>query len=137
MFIIYVEKVAKRFEDLEYLARKLQKEAHHYRTMTQQLDDETRSKIALNRFKVGDLVLFLPTRDPSRQPQPWAAFNVGAPHFFLKQKPGRELKDRDWLVGRITGMEERVVNGGIGDREENPFDLGQGLRWWWLEAEEE
>ncbi|AOW01225.1 YALI0B04598p [Yarrowia lipolytica CLIB122] len=134
---LYVEKVAKRFEDLEHLARKLQKEARNYRTMTQQLDDETRSKIALNRFKVGDLVLFLPTRDPSRQPQPWAAFNVGAPHFFLKQKPGRELKDRDWLVGRITGMEERVVNGGIGDREENPFDLGQGLRWWWLEAEEE
>lgn len=134
---LYVEKVAKRFEDLEHLARKLQKEARNYRTMTQQLDDETRSKIALNRFKVGDLVLFLPTRDPSRQPQPWAAFNVGAPHFFLKQKPGRELKERDWLVGRITGMEERVVNGGIGDREENPFDLGQGLRWWWLEAEEE
>ncbi|KAG5355072.1 Autophagy-related protein 11 [Yarrowia sp. B02] len=134
---LYVEKVAKRFEDLEHLARKLQKEARNYRTMTQQLDDETRSKIALNRFKVGDLVLFLPTRDPSRQPQPWAAFNVGAPHFFLKQKPGRELKERDWLVGRITGMEERVVKGGIGDREENPFDLGQGLRWWWLEAEEE
>lgn len=134
---LYVEKVAKRFEDLEHLARKLQKEARNYRTMTQQLDDETRSKIALNRFKVGDLVLFLPTRDPSRQPQPWAAFNVGAPHFFLKQKPGRELKERDWLVGRITGMEERVVNGGLGDREENPFDLGQGLRWWWLEAEED
>ncbi|KAG5370196.1 Autophagy-related protein 11 [Yarrowia sp. C11] len=134
---LYVEKVAKRFEDLEHLARKLQKEARNYRTMTQQLDDETRSKIALNRFKVGDLVLFLPTRDPSRQPQPWAAFNVGAPHFFLKQKPGRELKERDWLVGRITGMEERVVNGGVGDRVENPFDLAQGLRWWWLEAEEE
>ncbi|QNP95130.1 autophagy-related protein 11 [Yarrowia lipolytica] len=105
--------------------------------MTQQLDDETRSKIALNRFKMGNLVLLLPTRDSSRQPQPWAAFNVGAPLFFLKQKPGRELKERGWLVGRITEMEERVVNGGIGDREENPFDLGQGLRWWWLEAEEE
>lgn len=134
---LYVEKVAKRFEDLEHLARKLQKEARNYRTMTQQLDEESKSKIALNHFKVGDLVLFLPTRDPSRTPQPWAAFNVGAPHFFLKQKDNSDsLKDRDWLVGRISGIEERIVQH-HNDRDENPFDLSEGLRWYYLEAVEE
>jgi autophagy-related protein 11 len=33
----------------------------------------------LDSFQVGDLALFLPTRNPNA----WAAFNIDAPHYFM------------------------------------------------------
>lgn len=163
---IFRDSVRKRFLDVEQLARKLQREVRGYRERAHYHEILSRSKIAFQNFKPGDLALFLPTRDQNREPNPWAAFNIGAPHFFLKQKKEFQLEEREWLVARITKIEERVVDrtkvtdassssssvvatgspkGKTGDKSEsdspeyndNPFDLSDGLRWHLLEAVEE
>jgi autophagy-related protein 11 len=107
------------------------------------------------------LALFLPTRNQATRP--WAAFNVGAPHYFLREQDSHKLQSRDWLLARISKVEERVVdlsrslnNGlrGQSDRQsinteasdgastrsvddENPFELSDGLRWYLIDAYEE
>lgn len=135
---LFRDSVAKRFGDVEHLARKLQKEARGYRERAHLNDITARNKIAFKGFKQGELALFLPTRDQSRDPNPWAAFNVGAPHYFLNPSPDHRLESREWLVARITKIEERVVDRARDkDRNANPFDLSDGLRWHLLEAVEE
>jgi autophagy-related protein 11 len=118
------------------------------------MQSEAHEKIAYRTFKEGDLALFLPTRNQAIRS--WAAFNVGAPHYFLREQDVHKLQTRDWLLARITKIEERVVdlsksmNGGNPDRrsigetsdaasidDENPFELSDGLRWYLLDATEE
>lgn len=57
---LYEQAVIKRFNDMETLAKKLTKENKSNRTL---LDKFGREKITLKNFKIGDLALFLPTRD--------------------------------------------------------------------------
>ncbi|KAL4926273.1 autophagy protein ATG11 [Aspergillus undulatus] len=156
---IFGDAVVKRVKDIETLARKWQKEARGYRDKYHRMQSEAHDKIAYRSFKEGDLALFLPTRNQAIRS--WAAFNVGAPHYFLREQDGHKLQSRDWLLARITKIEERVVdlsksmNGGGGgsgnpDRrsigeasdgasidDENPFELSDGLRWYLLDATEE
>lgn len=137
---LYRDAVGKRFGDVEHLARKLQKELRHIRA--QQLpssdatpDEKGRFKVALNHFKVGDLALFLPTKEETKSPRPWAAFNIGAPHYFLKQKSSQNLHSREYLVAKIIKIEERVVDKSKEvDEDTNPFDLSDGLKWHYLEV---
>ncbi|OJJ51561.1 hypothetical protein ASPZODRAFT_56172 [Penicilliopsis zonata CBS 506.65] len=149
------EAVVKRVKDIELLARKWQKEARGYRDKYHRAQSEAHEKIAYRSFKEGDLALFLPTRNQAIRS--WAAFNVGAPHYFLREQDVHKLSARDWLLARITKIEERVVDlsrsmsvatnadrrsvGGISDTtsfdEENPFELSDGLRWYLVEATEE
>ncbi|KAG0155215.1 hypothetical protein PDIDSM_789 [Penicillium digitatum] len=143
---LFGDVVVKRVKDIELLARKWQKEARGYR--------EKYHRIAYRSFKEGDLALFLPTRNQAIRS--WAAFNVGAPHYFLREQDSNKLQARDWLLARITKIEERVVdlsksmNGvasdhrSLGDTsdgtslaDENPFELFDGLRWYLLDAVEE
>jgi autophagy-related protein 11 len=131
---IFRDSVVKRFGDMEHLARKLQREVRLSRDKNNKSLDEGRFKISLRNFREGDLVLFLPTRDSTRVPNPWAAFNVGAPHYFLKQAKDHKLETREYLVARITSIEDRIVNKAIDTEEDNPFDLSDGLRWHLLEA---
>ncbi|KAL5339170.1 autophagy-related protein 11-domain-containing protein [Aspergillus crustosus] len=151
---IFGEAVVKRVKDIEILARKWQKEARGYRDKYHRIQSEAHDKIAYRSFKEGDLALFLPTRNQAIRS--WAAFNVGAPHYFLREQDAHKLQTRDWLLARITKIEERVVdlsksmNGGNPDRrsigetsdgasidDENPFELSDGLRWYLLDATEE
>lgn len=151
---IFGDVVAKRVKDIEQLARKWQKEARGYREKYHRAQSDAHDKIAYRSFKEGDLALFLPTRNQAIRS--WAAFNVGAPHYFLREQDSHKLHARDWLLARITKIEERVVdlskslNGGTPDRrslgdaseaasidDENPFELSDGLRWYLLEAIEE
>ncbi|KAI3197118.1 hypothetical protein CBS147311_7010 [Penicillium roqueforti] len=146
--------VVKRVKDIELLARKWQKEARGYREKYHRVQSEAHDKIAYRSFKEGDLALFLPTRNQAIRS--WAAFNVGAPHYFLREQDSHKLQARDWLLARITKIEERVVdlsksmNGIAPDRrslgaasdvtslaDENPFELSDGLRWYLLDAVEE
>ncbi|KAL8716254.1 MAG: hypothetical protein Q9220_000159 [cf. Caloplaca sp. 1 TL-2023] len=140
--------VLKRLREADHQTRKWQREARAYRTKSHTLASESNAKIAFRSFKEGDLALFLPTRN--QKTRPWAAFNVGAPHYFLREREGHRLRDRDWLVARIVGVEERVVdlsksvtNSGLDDAravvddDENPFELSDGLRWYLLDATEE
>ncbi|KAL4969544.1 autophagy protein ATG11 [Aspergillus stella-maris] len=155
---VFGDAVVKRVKDIEVLARKWQKEARGYRDKYHRVQGEAHDKIAYRSFKEGDLALFLPTRNQAIRS--WAAFNVGAPHYFLREQDVHKLQTRDWLLARITKIEERVVdlsksmNGGAGsgnpDRrsigetsdnasidDENPFELSDGLRWYLLDATEE
>lgn len=153
---MFNEAVVKRIKDAEHLARKWQREARGYRDKFHRAQSEAHEKIAFRSFGEGDLALFLPTRNQATRP--WAAFNVGAPHYFLREQDSHKLRSRDWLLARISKVEERIVDlsksiNGIriaSDRrsvsevsdgasldDENPFELSDGLRWYLLDAAEE
>lgn len=138
---MYRDAVVKRFSDVEKLARKSQK----YNSRMTKAEQESYDKLAFKSFKPGDLALFLPTRDEesrargnnSYKQSPWAAFNVNAPHYFLRAVDEHKLQGREWLVARISNVEERVVDRSVGDDEDenaNPFDLSDGLKWHLLDA---
>ncbi|KNG49507.1 taz1-interacting factor 1 [Stemphylium lycopersici] len=152
----FSDAVAKRMRDMEHTARKWQKEARAYRDKAHRFQADSHDKIAYRSFKEGDLALFLPTRNNAHRP--WAAFNVGAPHFFLREQDTHRLGGKEWLVARISKVEERVVDlsknldgaprASLDDRsvassnavsfeDDNPFELSDGLRWYLLEATEE
>ncbi|KAE9965049.1 hypothetical protein EG328_009994 [Venturia inaequalis] len=155
----FSEAITKRIRDMEHTARKWQKEARAYRDKSQRVQSEAHERIAFRGFKAGDLALFLPTRN--QVSRPWAAFNIGAPHYFLKEQDSFRLANRDHLVARITKIDERIVDltkamgnsrtshlaadgrsiteseGGMSFEDDNPFDLSDGLRWYLLEAQEE
>lgn len=154
-----VELITKRYKDVETLAKKYQKDSRSYRDKIHKLQSDAHDKIAYRGFKEGDLALFLPTRNQATRP--WAAFNVGAPHYFLREQDAHKLQSRDWLLARISKVEERVVDlsrtfagNGARDRasvkaeasdaastrsidDENPFELSDGLRWYLIDASEE
>ncbi|KAL8993658.1 MAG: hypothetical protein Q9169_006183 [Polycauliona sp. 2 TL-2023] len=157
---IFHEAIIKRIKDAEHLARKWQREARNCRDKAHRAQNEVHEKIAYRSFKEGDLALFLPTRNQATRP--WAAFNVGAPHYFLREQDSHKLRSRDWLLARISKVEERMVDlsrsihttnvvngdrpssiGGNSDGasssidDENPFELSDGLRWYLLDAAEE
>ena len=152
---LFSEAIYKRIKEIEHIARKWQKEARAYRDKARRAQSEAHERIAFRNFKEGDLALFLPTRDQATKP--WAAFNVGAPHYFLREQDTHNLGKRDWLIARISKMEERVVDlsksinglkpasdqaslksdGGISHNDENPFELSDGLRWYLIDAAEE
>lgn len=153
---IFCEFFSKRMRDIEYTARKFKHETRAYREKAKALQTESHNKIAYRSFKEGDLALFLPTRNQATRP--WAAFNVGAPHFFLREEESHRLQGRDWLVARISKVEERVVDlsktmdtaarasvdgrsvassSAVSFEDDNPFELSDGLRWYLIEASEE
>ncbi|KAF1959932.1 hypothetical protein CC80DRAFT_440128 [Byssothecium circinans] len=152
----FSEAVAKRMRDMEHTARKYQREMRGYREKAHLFKAEGHDKIAYRSFKEGDLALFLPTRNQATRP--WAAFNVGAPHYFLREQDSHRLHGREWLVARISKVEERVVdlsktldsnarasidgrsiasNSAVSFEDDNPFELSDGLRWYLLDAAEE
>ncbi|KAH8732362.1 Taz1-interactin-like proteing factor 1 [Phaeosphaeriaceae sp. PMI808] len=152
----FSDAVAKRMRDMEHTARKWQKEARAYRDKSHRFQAEAHEKIAYRSFKEGDLALFLPTRNAVHRP--WAAFNVGAPHFFLREQDSHRLRGKEWLVARISKVEERIVDlskaldsgarasidgqsiassNAASLDDDNPFELSDGLRWYLLDATEE
>ena len=152
----FCEVITKRIKDIEYTAKKYSKDARAYREKSHAAQKEAHEKIAFKSFKEGDLALFLPTRNQATGA--WAAFNLGAPHYFLKEEESHKLRTRDWLVARIHKIEDRVVdlsksmtgmhlnasdgrsfasNGGDSFEDDNPFDLSDGLRWYLIDAAEE
>jgi autophagy-related protein 11 len=146
---VFSEAVAKRMRDFEHTARKWQKEARAYRDKAHRALSDAHEKIAFRSFKDGDLALFLPTRNQATRS--WAAFNVGAPHYFLREQDSHKLANKEWLVARITKVEERIVDlskpldgrsiaeseDGQSFEDDNPFELSDGLRWYLLDAQEE
>lgn len=164
---VFSEALSKRLRDFEYTARKWSKEAKSFSTLSARLRHESNQKIAVRDFKEGDLALFLPTRGELGNKGAWAAFNIGAPHHFLREREGMGLSRREWLVARISRVEERVVdlkNGtgarvkGSGDSlrsigstsvdaaslderrerdDDNPFELSDGLTWYLVHASED
>ncbi|KAL8785326.1 MAG: hypothetical protein Q9195_008670, partial [Heterodermia aff. obscurata] len=147
----FSEAIIRRIKDADHTSRKYIKEARNYRDRYRRTQSETHDKITIRAFKEGDLVLFLPTRNQATGA--WAAFNVGYPHYFLREQESHRLSGRDWLLARISKIESRVVdlsksisNGGgslqpptidPASDDENPFELSDGLRWYLMDAAEE
>ncbi|KAF4632552.1 hypothetical protein G7Y89_g5582 [Cudoniella acicularis] len=154
----FCEVITKRIKDVEYTAKKYSRDARAYREKSHMAQKEAHEKIAYKHFKEGDLALFLPTRNQATGA--WAAFNVGAPHYFLREQDSHKLRTRDWLLARIHKIEDRVVdlsksmtsshinpgdgksfgatsNGGDSFEDDNPFELSDGLRWYLIDASEE
>jgi autophagy-related protein 11 len=144
---LFSDTVYHRIREMDYKARKWQREARNYRDRAHALQKESHDKIAYRHFKDGDLALFLPTRN--QQAGAWAAFNVGFPHYFLREQDAHRLRHREWLVARINRIQERVVDlskslqssneaDPINDEEnDNPFQLSDGLRWYLIDALED
>ncbi|KAH0336531.1 putative Taz1-interacting factor 1, partial [Aureobasidium melanogenum] len=152
---IFSEAISKRLRDFEYTARKWQKEARGYKERNTRLQAESSAKIAVRDFKEGDLALFLPTK--GQRTGAWAAFNINAPHHFLREREGMVLNRREWLVARISKIEERVVDlskpaasfdgrsigstsvdaASLDEMNDNPFDLSDGLTWYLVHASED
>jgi autophagy-related protein 11 len=153
----FCDTILKRIKETEHQARKATRDARTYRDKSHTAQKEAHEKIAYRHFKDGDLALFLPTRNQTNGA--WAAFNVGAPHYFLREQDTHRLRSRDWLLARIQNIEGRVVDlsksmtgqmSTTGDRgslnetsiddsfeDDNPFDLSDGLRWYLIDAVEE
>ncbi|KAI2463286.1 hypothetical protein F4781DRAFT_426489 [Annulohypoxylon bovei var. microspora] len=129
----FSEAMYRRVKEVEHTARKMTRDARNYRERAHDLAKEAQ----------GDLALFLPTRNQTTGA--WAAFN----------QEGHRLRSREWLVARITRIQERVVDlskslqsaappsetetdsVNTGDENDNPFDLSDGLRWWLIDAHED
>ncbi|KAK9371288.1 hypothetical protein V1509DRAFT_614216 [Lipomyces kononenkoae] len=101
--------VRERVKDAEYIAGKWNKMARLYREKARRAKRDATEKIAYKSFKAGDLALFLPTSSKVNEANhAWAAFNDGAPYCFLRDDDTRSLDGRQWMVGRISHMEEDV-----------------------------
>lgn len=134
----FLNAVVKRFKDVEGLAKKLAKEKKTYETQLQKLTRKMSAKVTLSNFQTNDLVLFLPTRLETKEPQeviqPWTAFNIGTPHYFLKSQPSVE---REWIVARIVSIVEHTVTAtNRNDASLNPYKLSEGITWFLVEAKE-
>ncbi|QPG75609.1 hypothetical protein FOA43_002966 [Brettanomyces nanus] len=136
-----VEKVFRRFNDVETLARRLQKEKSQQKGDMKALSEEMSQRLAIRDFKVGDLVLFLKTlsNTAGNPEQPWAVFNIGSPNHYLKNEKDDsnyiDLNEREWFVGRIEKITSKTVTErSYNDVRENPFKLSVGFTWHYVSA---
>ncbi|KAF9156948.1 oligomeric, coiled-coil, peripheral membrane protein, partial [Linnemannia schmuckeri] len=145
--------IKKKLFDTEHLLKRWQRECKNLKEKYNRASTEAHEKIAFRNFKVDDLTLFLPTRNSISKP--WAAFNINFPHYFLQMTPSmsNQLRNREWIVARITSITEAVVdkrlaaeaaateeeNGGTSSSSNavsahNPFGLADGVKYYLLDA---
>lgn len=143
----FLAAISKRFNDVEGFAKRQAKESKSKQQILNRLMLKLGSSIAINNFQLKDLALFLPTRVeydkgtiPETKIKPWAAFNVGAPHYFLRNDDQEQtlVAGKEWMVARIRKIEEkRVTVENFADPQQNPFQLSVGLTWFLVQASEE
>lgn len=140
----FLNAISKRFRDVEGFAKRQTKENKVKEQEMKKLMHKFNNKITLNGFQENDLVLFLPTRidrpdnemnHEDEKFQPWAAFNIGAPHYFLKTNA---IIGKDWFIGRVRKiLEYQVTEENFSNLDINPFQLSVGVTWFMIEADEE
>ncbi|KAF9956768.1 oligomeric, coiled-coil, peripheral membrane protein [Mortierella alpina] len=141
--------IKKKLSDTEHLLKRWQRECKHLKEKYHRASVEAHEKIAFRNFKVDDLTLFLPTRNSISKP--WAAFNINFPHYFLNMTPtmSNQLRNREWIVARITSITEAIVDKRLAEDEDengassststavspsNPFGLADGVKYYLLDA---
>jgi hypothetical protein len=145
--------IKKKLFDTEHLLKRWQRECKNLKEKYNRASAEAHEKIAFRNFKVDDLTLFLPTRNSISKP--WAAFNINFPHYFLQMTPSMssQLRNREWIVARITSITEAIVDkrlaaeaaatedesGGTSSSSSavsahNPFGLADGVKYYLLDA---
>lgn len=154
------DKAVTKMESQITQCKKWMKAYKHINEKGQRQQVVLREKITFRHFSVGDLALFLPTRSnalPQQNGQdvngtgrdnfnafsnvkPWAAFNINFPHFFLNfsgKAENEQLRDslltKEWIVARITKIENRTANSSVPDG--NPFQLADGVKFYLLDVE--
>ncbi|KAF7727328.1 oligomeric, coiled-coil, peripheral membrane protein [Apophysomyces ossiformis] len=129
----FVNRVRKKVKEAHELTRRWHKEYKEVKEKTSKLERSMHEKIAFRNFKVGDVALFLPTRNSTGNP--WAAFNINAPHYFLKVtgNVAEQMRTREWIVARIVSISEHIVD--AADPGSNPFGLMEGIKFYELEVE--
>ncbi|KAK0556696.1 oligomeric, coiled-coil, peripheral membrane protein [Tilletia horrida] len=138
---IFHDEVKAKLESLTTLVRKWQKAYKGHQEKTSRAQASARDRIAYRNFQVGDLVLFLPTRNTTERT--FAAFNRGYPHYFLRAEGAfkEQVRSKDYLLDRITGITEKVAGSaaamdGGGDADgTNPYQLAEGVRYHILDVE--
>ncbi|UZJ52115.1 hypothetical protein CBS101457_001435 [Exobasidium rhododendri] len=138
-----LEKVIVKIEGLPLVVKKYVKVYKHTLEKVTKSQNMLKEKITFRNFAIGDLALFLPTRNNSGKP--WAAFNINSPHFFLNftgTKENESLKEslqtKEWIVARIIKIECRVSTAGkqgTGEPDGNPFQLPEGVKFYLLDVE--
>ncbi|ESK94344.1 hypothetical protein Moror_8209 [Moniliophthora roreri MCA 2997] len=111
----------------EWTVGQLLKRAKKYRT-------QAKSKVSFKNFAIGDLALFLPTRNTNGA---WAPFNVSFARYFLSPPTGQlaeKLKTQEWFLGKITSVSERVVD--LDDLSSNAYGLAYGVQYFVVEVED-
>lgn len=137
----FLNGIFKRFKDVEGFAKKLSKDNKAKQQEVTKLLRSLASKISVNNFQVGDLVLFLPTRvdradGKTNTITPWTAFNIEAPNYFLDNTEASEQSKREWIVSRIgTITTHEVTPENVNDSVRNPFMLNIGVIWYMIQAE--
>lgn len=132
------DEVKKKLDVLVTLVRKWQKTfKRHSSEATNRLALATRERIAFRNFQVGDLALFLPSRNNVLHPKPWAAFNISCPHFFLNAPAGsvlaEQLRHKEWIVARIVAIVEKTTDESV--EGGNPFQLPEGTKYCLLDVD--
>ncbi|KAI9311499.1 autophagy-related protein 11-domain-containing protein [Dichotomocladium elegans] len=128
----FVDRVREKIRDAHDLGRRWKREYKDLREKYHKIATSSHDKIAFRNFQIGDVALFLPTRNSTGKP--WAAFNINAPHYFLKPSESieQQIHQREWLVARITSLTEYTVTS---DPLSNPYGLAEGIIYYHLEVE--
>lgn len=86
-------------------------------------------------FKVGDVALFLPSKN-SPLGKPWAAFNINAPFHFMNTGPqsASQLANKEYIVARITNITEHTAS--FGNPDSAQYNLSVGTKYRLLEVED-
>ncbi|CAD6897956.1 unnamed protein product [Tilletia controversa] len=137
----FYDELKSKLDSLTLLVRKWQKAYKTTQDKSARSLASARDRIAYRNFQVGDLVLFLPTRNTSSRT--FAAFNRGWPHYFLRAEGGfgEVVRSKDYLLDRVVAVTERVAGpagvGGdvVGADGTNPYQLAEGVRYHILDVE--
>lgn len=139
----FLNAISKRFKDVEGFAKRQTKENKLKDQEIRKLASRNKHKISINSFQENDLLLFLPTREDNvmgnhnESIQPWAAFNVGAPHYFLDTS-NLNLNGKEWIIGRVQLIKEnKVLPEQINSLEHNRFQLSLGVTWYMVQVIED
>ncbi|KAG1103614.1 hypothetical protein G6F42_017196 [Rhizopus arrhizus] len=129
----FVFSVVKYVRDTYNQAKQFKKEYRVIKDKYDSLIREHTERIAFKNFKVGDLTLLLPTRNSTGKP--WAAFNINAPHYFLKSTDNiaAQMQSREWIVARIVSITEYVTDETVPGS--NPYGLADGVTYRLIEVE--
>lgn len=132
----FLNGISKRFLDVEGFAKKLTKENKQKAHELAKYIELCNSKITVNNFSIGDLVLFLPIRIDGASDQedaPWTAFNIDSPNYLLDPQNKNANPNQEWVVNRVKQIaEHEVTQDTENDRQENPFALGVGSTWFMI-----
>ncbi|RUS27458.1 hypothetical protein BC938DRAFT_483221 [Jimgerdemannia flammicorona] len=134
-----LEKVKRKVAESRETTKRWYKECKMLKEKYTMVKAEASEKIAFRNFKVGDVALFLPTRNTNGNfpGNPWAAFNFLAPHCFLKQTESavKAMKTREWIIARILSTTECLVDSN--NPGSNPYGLADGLKFYEFEVDTE